>query len=229
MDDIPQQVDVVIQFLVQNRMHEAFNPVLWLIATKAWISTELFLFWTYAVKYDKISFCFHALLFITDCYRTSYDQTGSTIILVLLLISILMTFQTLSFFGTVSLMTVSAIALKPFESFLLLMILKSYWDWIIGYLVCEDQNKFHEEISSRVSDFVYILVFVCSHALYTFSRPQTSSEDLYLIPILMGHIAAFYFRLYTKEYLCIMLAITFVWMLHKSRRFAIIRSILTEY
>lgn len=181
------------------------------------------------MNYDKISYCFHALLFITDCYRTSYDQKGSVLILILLLISILMAFQTVSFFGTVSLMTVSAIAFKPCESFVLIMIFKSYWDWIISYILRENENNFHEEISSRVSDFVYIFVFVCSHVLYTFSRPHNSIADFYLIPILMGHILVFCFRLYTKEYLCIMLAVTFHWMFCKSQRFERIRSIFTEY
>ena len=228
MDEIPNQISVPLQILVQTGVHEQVDPYVWLFVTKAWISTELFLFWTNALSYDKISFCFHALLYITESFRTSYDRNGSILLLLLLILSILMVFQTHSFFGSVFLMMMSAVYFKPIEAFILLNIWKSYWDWMIAYFVCEDCEKLTKGITSRFSDFIFIVVFVTSHILRTYSHPHNTKEDIILVAILIGHIMVFFLRLYTKEYFCVMLTLTLFWMHLKSCKFARIRSLLTE-
>lgn len=178
----------------------------------------LYCFWNILSSYDKISFCHHALIYTTNCYRLTRDKKGSILLLALLIVPIMTIFhqresRTMILLSTF-LSTYLSMYFEPFFEFQQNMLLKSFADLAVA---CSTPTT---DINSRFTDLVYMFVSVGYEIWqYMHSNIRYSIDDMLLIPIGVGHIVFFYFEYFTWTYFSIILSLTLSWMFLKSLRF----------
>lgn len=201
-----------------------------LVLTEALQSAQLIWFWTCMETTQSMQICLQGLLFVATTYRSSLDKKGSLLLMILILHNTVVTFRIKSFYVTVILMTMNALFLKTFSEFHRCMLNKIYVDLIIAYIrspkTCSFDKVLIEAKPSTITDILFLTTHMGAQIwLSITSASRTSIEDLFLIPVCMSHVLAFYFKHFTQAYLGFILALTLLWIYKKSQRFARIQNV----
>lgn len=132
--------------------------------------------------------------------------------------SVFMVFHAKSFYGSVLLMTISSIYLKPIDSFQKATVMKALIDFSgVGFRWSDVQKK----MSSKLTDFTCTLFMAYFHMDIGLNNSDDRSvEDLCLVPIFMMHFFVLYSRLYNMTTLAIATGLTVMWMVLKSSKYA---------
>lgn len=176
----------------------------------------LCMFWVNIGKYEETIFDFQALLFITDLYRTTLDLKNSVFLFCLILFVIYIVFTTKSFFPSVIAMIVPSILLEPVDMFYWPMLLKSFCDVLAFILSGTNVLLLRTHMSSRCTDFVWLLCIAYNQLTYIINLERNSVADLLLVPIFMLHIVVFSWRRYTRTFFRYTVEVTLLWMYWKS-------------
>lgn len=224
MNNAPPPNIIFIRIFPENLIRSLSNTT-YRFLCKVFQAVILYWLWTYVEQYNRFTVCFQALLFIDDLYQKTLDRKNCILLLVLMMTSVFMVFHAKSFYGSVLLMTISSIYLKPIDSFQKATVMKALIDFSwVGFRWSDARKK----MSSKFTDFTCTLLMAYFHMdLGLTDSDCRSVEDLCLIPIFMMHFFVLYSRLYNMTTLAIATGLTVMWMVLKSSKYARKRSALT--